>query len=105
METRTFEIGDEQFEVRAANTVARRDYEKSLAKQGLTRDSAEGAMEFVRVLLVSWKRGGKDLVQVLPREKLRDELGQYDSLMMRIVEEAKGLADEINAQYEVDRKN
>lgn len=105
METRTFEIGDEQFEVKAANTIARRDYEKNLAKQGLTKDSAEGAMEFVRGLLISWKRDGKDLVQMLPREKIRDELGQYDSLMVRIIEEAKGLADEINARYEVDKKN
>lgn len=105
METRTFEIGDEQFEVKAANTLAVMQYEKSLAKQGLTKDSAEGQVEFARMLLVSWKKDGKDLVQMLPREKVREMLAEHDILMPVLFDEAKALAREINSRYETDRKN
>lgn len=105
METRTFEIGDETLEVRALNTHALILHEKSLLKQGIAKDTNEAGVELARILLVSWVKGGKDLVAMLPREKVREELSEYDSLMVRIVTEAKSLGSELGRRYEADKKN
>lgn len=105
MQTRTFTIGEERFEVRPLNTQALIQHERSLAKHGIEKGSNEAGVELARVLLRAWVRDGKDLVTLLSPEKLRDELAEHDPLMVRLVKEAKALAVEISQRYEEDSKN
>lgn len=105
MATRKFTIEDESFEVRALNTRALVLHEKSLLKQNIEKGSNEAGVELCRVLLLSWERDGKDLVKTLDERKVREELAEYDSLMVRIIQEAKALGNEIARRYETDAKN
>lgn len=105
MTTRTFTAGGETFEVRPLNAQALTILERNLKQSRIDSNSTEASVELVRTVLTSWVRDGKDLVATLSRENLRNELAQYDLLMVRIVAEAKDLATEMTRRYEEDAKN
>ena len=106
MDTRTIKItGTETIEIRPLNTFWRRRHEKNLEKFGIKAGTSESGAEMVRVLLVSWVKDGKDLVTMLTREGLLDEISQYDSLIVRTLKEASAFSEELGARYESDQKN
>lgn len=106
MDTRTIKITDsETIEIRPLNTYWRTRQERSLEKNNIKPGTNEAGAEMVRILLVSWVKDGKDLVTVLPMAQLRDEISQYDPLIVRVIEAGKEFAAELGARYEADRKN
>lgn len=105
-ETRSIQVTDtETIEIRPLNTYWRTQHERALEKQNIKPGTNESGAELVRVLLVAWVKDGKDLVTLLTREKLRDEISQYDSLIMRVLKEGQKFAEDLGARYETDRKN